>query len=433
MSKFVGLHRHSHYSKRDAVAKIPDIVNRIGELEQTAWALTDHGTTSGLMEAYKVTQKYNKENGTNIKFIFGMEAYWIPNYYIKDRKASCHILLLAKNSDGYRNLLRLATVGYGNCGENPDNYFYTMRLTTEEIEKHKEGLIVTSACMGGILNPTMETAEADNVVGSPVSGKNTSANTNTPLWDKNLAYDRARKFQSIFGDDFYLEIQCATDKEQIEYNKRIVAMGEELGIPTFVTEDSHYVYKHEADTHRRWLGIDPVEGTYYQTDDYYIHSEEEVRAALQYLSDEKIEEVVSTTTAIADKCEAVTIPFGENHFPSMDLGGKTPIEAIREVVQSGWQSKVEHVVPEEKHDVYRKQVEHELTILEKIDYINYLLMTHDFVKACRQDNIRIGIGRGSVGGCLVAYLMDITRIDPIKYGLIFERFAHDKRSSSPDK
>lgn len=430
MSGFVGLHRHSHYSKRDAIAKIPDIVNRIGELGQTAWALTDHGTTSGLMEAYKVTQKYNKENGTNIKFIFGMEAYWIPSYYIKDRKASCHILLLAKNADGYRNLLRLATVGYGNYGENPDNYFYTMRLTTEEIEKHKEGLIVTSACMGGILNPTMETAEA---VGLPVSDKTTSANTNTPVWDKDLAYDRARKFQSIFEDDFYLEIQCATDKEQIKYNKRIVAMGEELGIPTFVTEDSHYVYKHEADTHRRWLGIDPVEGTYYQTDDYYIHSEGEVRAALQYLSDEKIEEVVSTTTAIADKCEAVTIPFGENHFPSMDLGSKTPMEAIREVVQSGWQSKIENVVPKEKHDVYCKQVEHELTILEKIDYINYLLMTHDFVKACRQDNIRIGIGRGSVGGCLVAYLMDITRIDPIKYGLIFERFAHDKRSSSPDK
>lgn len=432
MSKFVGLHRHSHYSKRDAIAKIPDIVNRIGELGQAAWALTDHGTTSGLMEAYKVTQKYNKENGTNIKFIFGMEAYWIPSYYIKDRKASCHILLLAKNAEGYRNLLRLATVGYGNCGENPDNYFYTMRLTTEEIEKHKEGLVVTSACMGGILNPTMETVEAVAVVGSSGRGKTTSANTNTPVWDKNLAYDRARKFQSIFRDDFYLEIQCATDKEQVEYNKRIVAMGEELSIPTFVTEDSHYVYKHEAETHRRWLGIDPVEGTYYQTDDYYIHSEEEVRVALQYLSDEKIEEVVSTTTAIADKCEAMAIPFGENHFPSMDLGSKTPMEEIREVVQEGWQSKIENVVPKEKHDVYRKQVEHELTILEKIDYINYLLMTHDFVKACRQDNIRIGIGRGSVGGCLVAYLMDITRIDPIKYGLIFERFAHDKRSSSPD-
>jgi DNA polymerase-3 subunit alpha len=413
MSKFVGLHRHSHYSKRDAIAKIPDIVNRIGELGQTAWALTDHGTTSGLMEAYKVTQKYNKENGTNIKFIFGMEAYWIPNYYIKDRKASCHILLLAKNAEGYRNLLRLATVGYGNCGENPDNYFYTMRLTTEEIEKHKEGLIVTSACMGGILNPKAE-----------VEG-------NATVWNKNLAYERARAFQSIFGDDFYLEIQCAIDDEQIEYNKRIVQMGKDLAIPVFVTEDSHYVYKHEADTHRRWLGIDPVEGTYYQTDDYYIHSEEEVRAALQYLPDE-VENVVATTAAIADKCEAVTIPFGENHFPSMDLGSKTPMEAIREIVEDGWKSKVEGKVASDQHEAYSKQIEHELCILEKIDYINYLLMTHDFVRACRSDGIRIGVGRGSVGGCLVAYLMDITRIDPIKYGLIFERFAHDKRSSSPD-
>ena len=102
---FVGLHRHSHYSKRDAIAKIPEMVSRIGELGQTAWALTDHGTTSGLMEAYKETKKYNKEHGTSIKFIFGMEGYWVPNYYIKDRKASCHIILLAKNEVGYHNLL----------------------------------------------------------------------------------------------------------------------------------------------------------------------------------------------------------------------------------------------------------------------------------------------------------------------------------------
>ncbi len=409
---FIGLHRHSHYSKRDAIAKVPDIVNRIGELGQKAWALTDHGTTSGLMEAFKVTEKYNKEHGTDIKFIFGVEAYWIPNYYIKDRKQSCHLLLLAKNEVGYKNLLRLVTIGYGDKGNAPDNYFYTMRLTTEDIEKYKEGLLVSSACMGGILNPEYEDMS----------------------WNKSLAYDRAREFQRVFGDSFFLEVQCATDDRQIDYNKRIIQMGKELNIPVFVSEDSHYVYKEQADTHRKWLGID-IEpdnpDAYYQTDDYYIHSEDEVRAALDYLPSDVVDELIANTEKIADSIERVKIKFGEKHFPTLDLHGKTPLEVVKEKCREHWKEKMAGI-PKEKWPIYVKQLEHEFKILEKCDYLNYFIMTEDFIRSCRDRGIRMGIGRGSVGGCLVAYLMDITRIDPIKYGLIFERFAHDKRSSLPD-
>lgn len=411
---FVGLHRHSHYSKRDAIAKIPDIVNRVGELGQTAWALTDHGTTSGLMEAYKVTQKYNKTHGTDIKFIFGCEMYWIPDIYIKDRKQTCHLLVLAKNETGYRNLLKLTTIGYGNKGANPDQYFYTMRVTTEDMLKCKEGLIFTSACMGGVLNPV---------------------DIDTRAWDKKLAYGRATAFREAFGNDFYLEIQTSTTEPQQEYNRNILEMGKELGIPVIVTEDSHYVNQSEAPTHRKWLGIEIEPGNpdaYYQTDDYYIHSEEQVREALDYLLDDTADELIGNTVALANSIEKVDIQFGGKNFPTLDLCGLTPFEAVCKKVATGWKKKIAGKVPEELHQKYQDQIHHELEVLEKCGYLEYFLMTEDFISWARSQGIRIGIGRGSVGGCLIAYLMDITRIDPIKYNLVFERFAHDKRSSLPD-
>lgn len=404
---FVGLHRHSHYSKRDGIAKIPDIVERVAELGQEAWALTDHGTTSGLIEAYKATQKYNKKNGTNIKFIFGCEFYWIPDYYIKDRKQSCHLLVLAKNDIGYRNLLKLVTIAYGDKGNRPNNYFYTMRINTEDLEKYKEGLIITSACMGGILNPVLNTGE----------------------WDKDLAYTRAERFKSIF-EDFYLEIQTGETSEQKTYNNNIVDMAKALEIPLIVTEDSHYVYKADAKVHRQWLGISS-ESDYYQTDDYYIHSEAEVRQKIQDLEEDVVNESIANTTAIAKMCE-VNIKFGGKHFPVLDLGNETPLDAVKRICREGWKSKIIGTIPAGKQKEYVDQLQHEFDVLEKCDYLTYFLMTEDFLRWARSHKIRMGVGRGSVGGSLVAYLMDITRIDPIKYGLVFERFAHDKRVSLPD-
>ncbi|BAL84709.1 putative DNA polymerase III subunit alpha (plasmid) [Selenomonas ruminantium subsp. lactilytica TAM6421] len=410
---FIGLHRHSHYSKRDAIAKIPDMVERIGELGQSAWALTDHGTTSGLMEAYKVTQKYNKQHNTNIKFIFGCEMYWTPNVFIKDRKATCHLLVLARNEVGYKNLLRLTTIGYGDKGKRPDQYFYNMRVTTEDMVECKDGLIFTSACMGGVLNPKVY----DGID-----------------WDKNLAYERATKFKGLFGDSFYLEIQCSDTPTQREYNRNIIQMGKDLDIPVIVTEDSHYVNQHEADIHRKWLGVE-IEpdnpDAYYQTDDYFIHSEEQVREAIGYLPADTVDMLIDNTLKLADSIETVHLKFGGKNFPELDLGGKTPLEAVKEKCRAGWKKKMQSV-PRSEWPVYVEQLEHEFKVLEKCDYLTYFLMTEDFISWARSQNIRMGIGRGSVGGCLVAYLMDITRIDPIKYGLIFERFAHDKRVSLPD-
>ena len=380
----IGLHRHSHYSKRDAIAKIPDIVARTAELRQSAWALTDHGTTSGLAEGYRETVNFNREHGTNIKFIFGVEGYWVPDYYIKDRKLSRHIILLAKNQTGYHNLLKLVTIAYGNKGAAPENYYYTMRLTTDTIAAHHEGLIVTSACRGGILQ------------------------------DRDRAVERAERFKEIFGEDFYLEIQTVTDEEQRDYNRFVLELADRVGVKTIVTEDAHYVRKEDAYVHRKWLEVDGKSG-YYQTDDFYLHSDKEVRNALDYVPN--IESIIENTEEVGRKCEQVKLDVGRKHYPVVDLGGKSPRQAVEERLR-----------PSQHTD----RVKYELDVLEKCDYLTYFVINHEMIRWCRQNGINVGRGRGSVCGSLVAYLLDITRVDPIRFGLFFERFANVERITPPD-
>ena len=395
----IGLHRHSHYSKRDAIAKVSEIVNRTAELGQKAWALTDHGTTSGLPEAYTATMKYNADHGTDIKFIFGVEAYWIADYGLKDRKLSRHIILLAKNKVGYENLMRLVTIGYGDKGRAPDNFYYTMRLTTDEIEKHKDGLIVTSACRGGILK------------------------------DRDRAVERAARFKSIFGDDFYLEIQAATDTDQHSYNLYVLELANQLDIPVIVTEDSHYVNKADADVHRKWLQLGDT-GNYYVTDDFYIHADDEIRQALSYIPD--IDDIIKNTESVADKCEQVHIDFDKKHFPRVEILNLTPKQAVCELIRYNVKDKLLDRKSKAEIEKCRALVRHELDVLQKCDYLNYFLINAALIKHCRDAGIHIGRGRGSVCGSLVAYLLDITRVDPTVFNLFFERFANPERITPPD-
>lgn len=407
MERLVRLHQHSDASLGDGLSTARDIVQRVAELGQTAWALTDHGTTTNLLSAYKETEKYNKEHGTNIKFIFGCEFYWTPDYFIRDRQQSKHLIILAKNQVGYYNLLKLVTIAHGNKGEAPENFYYTMRITCDDLEKYSEGLIVTSACLGGILNPRTEDG----------------------AWDKNLSYERAERFKAIFGDDFYIELQSNTMKEQKEHNLNLVKLAEDLGIKMIVADDAHYTRKEDAQTHRLLTGN--VDGKYYQEDDYYIHSESEIKEKLSYLPDDIISCAIENTASIGEGCN-VKIEFGGKNFPELDLNGKTPLEVVKEKCEIGWEEKILPRIPHEKWGVYRKQLEHEYDVLEKCDYLSYFLLTEDFLSWCRSQGILMGVGRGSVAGSLVAYLMDIVRIDPIEYDLVFERFAHTMRVSLPD-
>ena len=458
---FVGLHRHSHYSRRDAIAKIPDIVARTAQLGQSAFALTDHGTTSGLIEAYTETLKFNKSHGTNLKFIFGCEAYWCPDWSTKDRKASRHILILAKNAAGYRNLLKLVTIGFGDCGKNPDAFFYTMRITTDVLRQFHDGLIVSTACRGGLLK-----------------------STTGDLFEESEIAERINALKDIFADDFFLEIQAATDADQIAFNKRVCKISRELEIPVFVSEDSHYVFKSDAAIHRKWLQIDD-DSNYYTTDDFFIHPEQEILDSVSYL--ENASETLRNTSRIADSIEQVEIPTSRKNYPQIasfvscydDTGNllfKTnankksedeiqhanssdslriapridetlpdvdfPVPSHKpisetildanfvECVNQGWLEKIlKNFLTEKK---YVDAVNHELDVLKQCDYLDYFALTADFISWSRENGIQIGRGRGSVCGSLVAFLLDITRIDPLKFGLLFERFANTERVSPPD-
>lgn len=458
---FVGLHRHSHYSRRDAIAKIPEIVARTAELGQSAFALTDHGTTSGLIEAYTETLNFNKAHGSNLKFIFGCEAYWCPDWSVKDRKTSRHILILAKNATGYRNLLKLVTVGFGDCGKNPDAFFYTMRITTDVLRQFHDGLIVSTACRGGLLKTT----------------------SNSLFEEAELA-ERINALHDIFQDDFFLEIQAATDTDQIAFNKRVCKISRELNIPVFVSEDSHYVARSDAEVHRKWLQIDD-DSNYYTTDDFFIHSEQEILDSVCYL--ENASETLRNTSRIADRIEHVEILTSRKNYPQIasfvsfqndtdDLLFKTnsnknsedavldentsdslriasridetlsdvdflipslkhASESILDVnfvecVNRGYTKKIcKNSLPQEK---YVETVNHELDVLRQCDYLDYFALTADFISWSRAHGVQIGRGRGSVCGSLVAFLLDITRIDPLKFGLIFERFANTERVSPPD-
>lgn len=392
MDNFVQIHLHDDYSvNMDGFSKVVDVVKRIGELGQPAFAVTNHGTLTGLMDSWKEVTKYNKKHGTNIKLIFGCEFYFVDDVTIKDREYY-HLIILAKNETGYRNLLKLDSLAH-------QNKYYKPRIDWNILSKYSEGLIVTSACMGGILkhsNPDM----------------------------------LARKFKEHFGDDFYIELHTNTMPEQTEFNKRAVNIAQKLGIQVVAACDSHYVYREDADTHRKWVGIsDGDESDYYTTDDYYIHSGSEAREKLSYIPENVVDEAIKNTVVIANKCTFEPIKQ-KNNYPRLAV--KDPAKEVRKKCEKAWKKKVEKYVPEDEWPVYQKRLEKELDILTRAGYNSYFLIKNLILTEALKRKIPIGVGRGSVGGSLVAWLMDITKLNPLKYDLLFERFSHLERISPPD-
>lgn len=390
---------HTHDCKgsiRDAIAQPEDIVKRIKELGQTAYAITNHGSTSSLLTHYILAKK------AGLKFIFGLEAYICSDITIKDRDYH-HICLLAKNETGYQNILKLATYSY-------DKGFYRKpRIDFAKLFECKEGLIVTSACLGGILGLKNEKGE----------------------FDKQAIYDTAKQYKEVFGEDFYLELHTNTMQEQAVFNRILVDTSIRLKIHYIAACDAHYVYKSEARTHRLWNQIEEnEENGYYQTDDFYLHSEQEMLDSLSYLGDDIAHEAVANTDKVADLCN-VEIKFGEDNFAVFDCDSQ--LEKVKEICRVGWRNKVIPNVPKSERQPYLDRLLSELDILQKANYLNMMLIVWDYMSQCSKKGIRFGTGRGSVGGSLVAYLMDLTKVDPIKYNLIFSRFCNLSRVTPADK
>ena len=398
MGDFVHLHIHSEYSLLDGANRIKELPKVAKELGMDAIAITDHGVMYGAIEFYKAC----KEEG--IKPIIGCEVYVAPRTRF-DKEAGIdnkynHLILLAKNNNGYKNLSKLVSIGF------TEGYYYKPRIDLETLEKYHEDLICCSACLAGsipqaILNGDMEKAEE------------------TAMWYKNL-----------FGEDYYLEIQTNTLKEQSLVNQKLVELSRKLNIPLVATNDAHYTRKEDAYNHEVLLCIQTgkkmsdEDRMRFATDDFYIKSPEEVKEFFPNLP-----EALENTVKIAEKCN-VEFEFGHTILPNYEVPKEfsTHYDYFKKLCDDGIKIRYGENTPKE----ILERMEYEISVIKKMGYVDYFLIVWDFINWAKSQGIPVGPGRGSGAGSIVAYAIGITDIDPIKYNLLFERFLNPERISMPD-
>ncbi len=393
---FVHLHVHTEYSLLDGSAKIKELVQRTKELGMDSIAITDHGAMYGAIEFYKAALE------AGVKPIIGCEVYVAPeSRLMKDSKnsANYHLVLLAENNEGYQNLIKLVSYGF------IDGFYYKPRIDKELLRKHHKGIIASSACLAGEV--------ARNII--------------------NVSYEKAKEvaleYLDIFGEgNFFLELQDHGMREQKQVNMALVRMSEETGIPLIATNDSHYIYKEDADPHDILLCIQTAKTVLdedrmrYEGGQFYVKSPEEMYDLFSYAP-----QALENTAKIAERCN-VSFRFHELKLPQFDVPqGKTANQYLREVCQAGFQEKY----PEGKAEL-RERLEYELSTIENMGYVDYFLIVWDFIKYAKDNGIIVGPGRGSAAGSMVSYCLSITTIDPLKYDLIFERFLNPERVSMPD-
>lgn len=380
---FTHLHVHSDHSLFDGYQTIDEILNRVKELGQEAIAITEHGTMASIIEFHKKTLEQD------IKPIIGCEFYFCEDKFIKDRAFTHHLILLAKNETGYMNLKRLNKIAFN---KDDGHFYFKPRIDSKELTEYSDGLICLSACLASIIN--------------------------TENGEKWVQY-----FKNIFGDDFYLEVQPHPIDEQKEYNFKLLSYCARYKVKAVVTTDAHYSKKEDAAWHKKWIGLQ--KGEYYTTDTNYLWSEDELLNS-NFLPQNITRELIKNTQEITNKIEIYDLAPAGNHFPTYPTNNAC--EKIKEICRSVWKDKV----PQGHYKEYGDRFLYELSMLEKCGYTNYLLLTWDFLNWCKRNNIFTGVGRGSVGGSVVAWLLGIHHVDPIKYNLLFERFCNPERVSAPD-
>lgn len=398
MSDFVHLHIHSEFSLLDGANRIKDLPIRAKELGMNAIALTDHGVMYGAIDFYKACKK------EGIKPIIGCEVYVAPRSRF-DKEPNIdnkyyHLILLAKNNQGYKNLSKLVSIGF------VDGYYYKPRIDLEVLEKYHEGLICLSACLAGAVNQAL------------LNGQEEKAEE-IALWHK-----------KVFGDDYYIEIQNNGIKEQVLANQKLVKLARKLNIPLVATNDAHYLRKEDAYNHEVLLCIqtgkrmsDP-DRMRFDTDELYVKSPEEMT---EYFS--AFPDAIENTVEIANKCN-VEFEFGHTILPNYDVPAEYPThyDYFKKLCDDGIKNRYGENPSKEILD----RAEYEIGVIKKMGYVDYFLIVWDFIHYAKTHNIPVGPGRGSGAGSIIAYAIEITDIDPMKYGLLFERFLNPERISMPD-
>ena len=413
---FAHLHLHTEYSLLDGSAKISGIISRVKELGMKHVAITDHGSMYGCVDFYKEAKK------AGIKPIIGCEIYVAAkDMHIKNQdpeNTTHHLVLLVKNETGYENLMKIVSEA------SLSGFYYKPRVDHAFLEKHSEGLICLSACLGG------EVQEFFNL-GMPDRAK-----------------EAAKFYHGLFGEDYYLELQDHGLEEQRKVNKLNIALAKELGIPLVCTNDVHYLKKEDARAHDILLCIqtgktvEEENRMRYPSDEFYLKSYEEMEDLFSH-----VPEALENTVKIAEMC-SFDYEFHVSKLPKFPLPeGADPYTYLTERTYEGMVEKYDafsayrgkpiHVeelrglVEKEQKEIITR-IDYELKIMNDMGYVDYFLIVWDFIKFANDHGIATGAGRGSAAGSCVSYCLNITKIDPIKYQLLFERFLNPERISMPD-
>jgi DNA polymerase-3 subunit alpha len=405
---FVPLHIHSDYSLLDGASQLPDLVDRAIELGIKAIALTDHGVMYGAIELIKICR--NK----NIKPIIGNEMYIINGDITKqERRPRYHQIVLAKNTKGYKNLVKLTSISHLQ-GVQGKGIFSRPCISKELLKEYHEDLIVTSACLGGEIPQAILAGKLD------------------------AARRVAQWYKDVFGEDYYLEIQDHGSPEDRIVNVEIVKIARELGIKVIATNDSHYISCYDVEAHDALLCIQTgkliIEDNRmrYSGTEYLKSAEEMKQLFRDHLTDDVIEEAIANTVEVADKIEPYNI-LGEPRIPNYPIpSGHTADTYVEEISWQGLLQKLNRKSRNEIDQVYKERLEYELKMIQQMGFSTYFLVVWDYIKFARDHDIPVGPGRGSAAGSLVAYTMGITNIDPVHHGLLFERFLNPERKSMPD-
>ncbi|WP_040236491.1 DNA polymerase III subunit alpha [Borrelia crocidurae] len=398
-AKFVHLHVHSDFSLLDGAAKIVDIVSKAKEYNMSHIALTDHGNLFGAIKFYREAKK------AGIKPIVGIEAYMSNTLkHIKKNdefgKPYYHLILLAKNEQGYKNLLKLTSVSY------LEGFYYRPRMDRDDLAKYSEGLICMSACIGGIIPQLILSNRFDDA-------------KNEILW-----------FKNTFGDDFYLELQRHGIKQQDIVNEKLIAYSKELDVQLSVSNDSHYVNKEDATAQDIIVCIGTGakrsdSGRFkMETDEFYLKSPEEMCELFKDLP-----EALANTLKIAEKCNDFEIKFPGPIFPEYHIPEEfdTQGQYLEHLTLEGLKFRYANIT-----DNIKERAFYELSTIINMGFEAYFLIVWDFIKFAHDNDIPVGPGRGSGAGSIVAYALRITDVDPLKYNLLFERFLNPERVSMPD-